>query len=128
MGDNFSDRENGPRPRTHQEISPVVWAGLTWSLEMTRVEEDGFFSQRQPFAPDTLQVFDFLEFVYAAVAQPIPGKCHGYFNHHHLTFDQAAGQEEFRKTVNRAFARNGVAFEMLSTGAHRACSSSCAWR
>jgi uncharacterized protein YifE (UPF0438 family) len=54
--------------------------------------------------------------VYAAVARPIPGKHHDYFNHHHLTFDQAAGQEEFRKTVNRIFARNGVAFEMLSTG------------
>lgn len=46
----------------------------------------------------------------------ILGKYHDYFNHHHLTFDQAAGQEEFRKTVNRIFARNGVAFEMLSTG------------
>lgn len=162
MSDYFSDRENGPRARTHQVISPVVWAGLvgtvqalvnsgafglrfpercsdgqavcgcdsdalaasviaempglTWPLETTCVEENGFFSQRQPFAPETLLVLDFLEFVYAAVAQPIPGKYHDYFNHHHLTFDQAAGQEEFRKTVNRIFARNGVAFEMLSTG------------
>ena len=39
-----------------------------------------------------------------------------FFSHHHLSFDQQVGQEEFRATVNRIFARNGVAFEMLSTG------------
>ena len=162
MSDYFSDRENGPRPRTEQVISPVVWAGLVgtvqalinsgafgprfpercpdgqaicgcdadvfaasviaempglaWPLETTCVEEDGFLSQRQPFAPDTLLILDFIEFVHAAVAKPIPGKYHDFFSHHHLTFDQEAGQEEFRATVNRIFARNGVAFEMLSGG------------
>lgn len=162
MSDYFSDRENGPRTRTDQVISPVVWTGLvgtvqalvnsgafglrfpercldghavcgsdsdalaasvvaempglTWPLETSRMEGKEFFSRRQPFAPDTILVLDFVEFLYAAVAQPIPGKHHDYFNHHHLTFDQAAGQEEFRKTINRIFARNGVAFEMLSTG------------
>jgi len=50
------------------------------------------------------------------VAKPIPGKLHDFFNHHHFTFDQQPGQEEFRATVNRIFSRNGVAFEMLSTG------------
>ena len=90
--------------------------GLAWPLETTCVEEDGFLSQRQPFAPDTLLILDFIEFVHAAVAKPIPGKYHDFFSHHHLTFDQEAGQEEFRATVNRIFARNGVAFEMLSSG------------
>jgi len=89
---------------------------LTWPLETTLADANSHFSERQPFAPDTLLILDFLEFVYAAVAQPIPGKYHDYFNHHHLMFEQAAGQEEFRKTVNRIFARNGVAFEMPSTG------------
>ncbi len=28
MSDYFSDRENGPRARTEQTISPQVWAGL----------------------------------------------------------------------------------------------------
>jgi hypothetical protein len=73
--------------------------GLAWPLQTTRVEEDDFFSQ-----------------LYAAVAQPILGKHHDYFNHHHLMFDQSAGQEEFRKTVHRIFAHNGVTFEMLPTG------------
>lgn len=162
MSDYFSDRENGPRARTEQTISPAVWAGLVatvqgltnggafgprfpercpdgqaicgcdpealaaaviaempglaWPLETTTVVEDGLLSQRQAFAPDTLLILDFAEFVYASVGKPIAGKYHDFFSHYHLTFDQQAGQEEFRATVNRIFARNGVAFEMLSTG------------
>ena len=162
MNDYFSDRENGPRARTEQVISPVVWGGLVatvqalinsgafglrfpercpdgqavcgcdtdalaasviaempglaWPLETMCLVEDGFLSQREPFAPDTLLILDFIEFIYASVAKPIPGKHHDFFSHHHLTFDQQSGQEEFRATVNRIFSRNGVAFEMLSTG------------
>jgi hypothetical protein len=162
VNDYFSDRENGPRGRTEQVISPAVWAGLVatvqalinsgafglrfpercpdgqavcgcdtdalaasviaempglaWPLETMCLVEDGFLSQREPFAPDTLLILDFIEFIYASVAKPIPGKHHDFFSHHHLTFDQQSGQEEFRATVNRIFSRNGVAFEMLSTG------------
>lgn len=90
--------------------------GLTWPLRTTEEIGDGFFSQSQFFAPSTLLILDFVEFVHAMVAKPIPGKHHDFFNHHHLTFDQQVGQEEFRATVNRYFARNGVAFEMLSNG------------
>jgi hypothetical protein len=162
VNDYFSDRENGPRARTEQAISPAVWAGLVatvqalinsgafglrfparcpdgqavcgcdtdalaasviaempglaWPLETTCLVDEGFLSQREPFAPDTLLIMDFIEFIYASVAKPIPGKYHDFFSHHHLTFDQQSGQEEFRATVNRIFSRNGVAFEMLSTG------------
>ena len=77
---------------------------------------DGYLVERQPFAPDTLLVLDFIEFVHASVAKPISGKYHNFFSRHHLTFDQEAGQEDFRATVNRIFARNGVAFEMLPYG------------
>lgn len=162
MNDYFSDRQNGPRARIEQVISPPVWAGLvatvqalinggafgmrfpercqdgqdtcggddvalaasvtaempglTWPLETTSPDGEGYFASRQAFAPNTLLVLDFIEFVHASVAKPIPGKYHDYFSHHHLTFDQQAGQEDFRMTVNRIFARNGVAFEMLSNG------------
>ena len=162
MGDYFSDRENGPRARTEQVISPVVWAGivatiqaltnsgafglrfpercpdgqavcgndlnalaasvvaempgLAWPLETTCLAEDDFLSQRKSFAPETLLILDFVEFIYASVARPILGKHHDFFNHHHLTFDQQSGQDAFRATVNRIFSRNGVAFEILSTG------------
>lgn len=33
-----------------------------------------------------------------------------------MAFDQETGQEEFRETTNRYFARNGLAFEMQPTG------------
>lgn len=163
MSDYFSDRENGPRARTEQTISPVVWAGLValvqgllnsgafglrfpercpdgqaicgcdtaslgaaiaaempglaWPLETTRETGDGGFrTQQEPFAPDTLLILDFIEFVHAAAAKPTRGKYHEYFSHHHLSFDQPAGQDDFRASVNRMFARNGAAYEMLSTG------------
>lgn len=162
MSDYFSDRQNGPRARTEQVISPTVWAGLVatvqalinsgafglrfpercpdgqatcggdaealsgavsaempglaWPLETVCIDGEDYFAKRQPFAPDTLLVLDFIEFVHASSAKPISEKYHDYFSHHHLTFDQEAGQEDFRVTVNRIFARNGVAFEMLPNG------------
>ncbi len=90
--------------------------GLAWPLETTTTDGEVYFAKRQPFAPDTLLILDFIEFVHASVAKPVLGKYHGYFNHHHLTFDQQAGQEEFRMTINRIFARNGVAYELLANG------------
>lgn len=94
----------------------VEMPGLAWPLETTRELEEGVFSQREPFAPETLLVLDFIEFVHNVVAKPIPGRHHDFFSHHHLSFDQQAGQDEFRTTINRIFLRNGVAFEMLPTG------------
>jgi hypothetical protein len=91
--------------------------GLAWPLEMTRETGDGgFLTEQEPFAPDTLLILDFIEFVHAAAAKPTPGKYHEYFSHHHLSFDQPGGQDDFRASVNRMFARNGVAYEMISTG------------
>lgn len=90
--------------------------GLAWPLETARTVEEDFLSRSEPYAPDTLLILDFIEFVHAAVAKPILGKYHDFFSHYHLTFDQPAGQDEFRATVNRIFARNGLAYEMLSTG------------
>ena len=111
MSDYFSDRQNGPRARTEQEISPTVWAGLVatvqtltlinsgafglrfpercpdgqatcggdadalaasvsaempglaWPLETVSIDGEGYLAERQPFAPDTLLVLDFIEFV-----------------------------------------------------------------
>lgn len=106
----------GCDPNALAAIVQAEMPGLDWPLETKRIVEDGFMSEHQPFAPDTLLILDFIEFVYASVAKPIPAKYHDYLSHHHLTFDQQVGQEELRATVNRIFARNGVAFEMLSAG------------
>lgn len=162
MSDYFSDRENGPRARTEQVITPTVWAavvatvqglvnggalaqrfpercpdgsaicgcdesalaasvmaempGLAWPLQVTAPFGDGSLTQNEPFAPPTLLALDFIEFIFRAVARPVLGKLHEFFNHHHLTFDQEAGQEDFRLTVNRLFSRNGLAYEMLTSG------------
>lgn len=89
--------------------------GLSWPLETTAPFDSGFISREQ-FAPDTLLILDFIEFVHASIAKPSNGKYHDYFMHYHLTFDQLTGQEEFRATINRIFSRNGVAFEILSSG------------
>jgi hypothetical protein len=90
--------------------------GLAWPLETVSNDGEDYFAKRQPFAPDTSLVLDFIEFVHASVAKPISDMYHDYFSHYHLTFDQEAGQEDFRVTVNRIFARNGLAFEMLPNG------------
>ncbi|MBN3790097.1 hypothetical protein [Burkholderia sp. Ac-20353] len=162
MGDYFSDRENGPRARTIQTISPTVWAGivavvqglvnsgsfgfrfpercsdgqvicgcdsdslaaavraempgLVWPLETTRAEDGNYYSERQPFAPDTLIILDFVELVFDSIAKPVLGEYHTYFKHHHLRFDQQDGQDEFRSNVNSLLARNGVAYEMSPAG------------
>lgn len=162
MSDYFSDRELGPRARTEQEMSPVVWAGivaisealansgafgssfpercpdgqaicgsdvvglksaieaeiqgLSWPLETTRVVEEDFMSTRTPWCPATLTALDFVEFVWREVAQPIVGKHHDFFQHHHLTFDVAGGRSAFRADVNRIFARNAMAYELAEDG------------
>lgn len=90
--------------------------GLAWPLQMMQTIEEDFLTRQEPFAPNTLLILDFIEFVYASVARPIQGKHHEFFSHYHLTFDQNAGQAEFRATINRIFGRNGLAYEMLSGG------------
>jgi len=90
--------------------------GLEWPLQTTKRAEDRFPSQWEPFVPDTLLILDFVAFTHAMVAKPIQREYHKFQRHDHLTFDQEAGQEEFRETINRYFARNGLAFEMQPTG------------
>lgn len=46
MSDYFSDRENGPRARTDQVISPVVWAGLVGTVQT--LVNSGAFGLRVP--------------------------------------------------------------------------------
>jgi hypothetical protein len=43
--------------------------GLAWPLETVSIDEEDYFAERQPFAPDTLRILDFIEFVHASVAK-----------------------------------------------------------
>ena len=90
--------------------------GLEWPLQTKKRVEESFISQWEPFAPDAFLILDFVAFVHAMVAKPIQREYHKFLRHDHLTFDQEAGQEEFRETINRYFGRNGLAFQMQPTG------------
>ncbi|MCP1489393.1 hypothetical protein J3D48_005706 [Pseudomonas fluorescens] len=162
MNDYFSDRQQGPRPRTEETVSHVVWGGivglvqslittgafgvkypencpdghgpigtdehalslavqaempgLVWPLSTTETVQAGFFSEQQPYAPDTLLVLDFIEFCYRVVAKPIQGSHHSYFGHYHLHFNEAEGKQTFLEDINRIFSRNNLAFELCNSG------------
>ncbi|MBB3185014.1 hypothetical protein FHR95_002594 [Halomonas fontilapidosi] len=90
--------------------------GLAWPLETTGSESDGFLVRREPYAPDTLLILDLVEFVHDRVAKPTQGTFHSFFNHHHLNFDESDGQFEFRRDINRLFARNGLSYELGEDG------------
>jgi len=160
--DYFSDRENGPRPRVDESISPLAWGGivavvqalissgafgikypemcpdgagpvgtdekslslvlraeipeLDWPLKTTAESQEGFSFYQEPFAPPTLAILDFIEFCFRSIGKPVQHDYHKFFQHHHLSFDEQAGQEEFRTNVNRIFARNGIAYDLSATG------------
>ncbi|MEO6148020.1 MAG: hypothetical protein ABIT70_13475 [Sulfuriferula sp.] len=109
----------GPIGTDENSLSLSVLAempGLTWPLATTERVQDGFFSEMQAFALDTLLALDLIEFCYRSVGKPIQGSHHSYFGHYHLSFDIAEGKEVFRADVNRIFSRNNLAYELGSTG------------
>lgn len=160
--DYFSDRENGPRPRINESISPLAWGGvvaivqtlvssgafgakfpdmcpdgagpvgtddkslslvlraeipeLDWPLKTTAESQEEFSFYQVPYAPATLVALDFIEFCFRSIGKPIQHDYHKFFQHHHLSFDEQAGQEEFRVSVNRIFSRNGIAYDLSATG------------
>lgn len=69
-----------------------------------------------PYAPDTFVILDLIQFCYLHVAKPIPDSYHFFYTHHHLSYDVETGRQEFRETINRIFARNGIAYELKESG------------
>jgi len=70
--------------------------------------------------PETHAILDFIEFCYKRIAKPeklpIDGRHQSYYKHNHLTYDIEFGKTEFRDTVNRIFARNGLAYDLKENG------------
>lgn len=66
--------------------------------------------------PNKFAVLDLIQFCYRHVAEPKQLAYHSYFNHHHLSFDREAGRQTFRQSINRIFARNGIAFDLQESG------------
>ncbi len=145
----FSDREQGPRPRTEETISSVAWGGIAATIQS--LVADGSFGESFPDGcpdggaviggdfqqwyqvmraeaadiewpfntsqvPTTLKILDLVEFCHRHVSKALRGSHHSYFDHHHLTFDRAAGQAQYRERINRLFARNGLAYQLGDEG------------
>lgn len=85
---------------------------VQWPLEI----EKGPHYEKTPWAPETIEVLDLIQFCYQAVAEPIRGSYHSFFRHYHLSFDEEAGKDSFREKVNTIFRRNGIAFVLESDG------------
>lgn len=66
--------------------------------------------------PPTPVIMDLLEFLALSIGETKEGGWHSFFNHHHLSWDRAAGLKRFVVDVNRLFARNGVAFTLTDDG------------
>lgn len=104
-------------PSTCDDGSDVV--GTNWAMwkDVLQAEHPGIHWPVPPEeTPNTLAILDLVEFTHSHVAKPVQGEYHGYFRHHHLTFDQPAGQAAFRERINRLFARNGLAYELSEDG------------
>lgn len=89
---------------------------LEWPLKTTTETQEGFSYYQEPFAPATLVILDFIEFCYRSVGKPIQQDFHKFFQHHHLSFDEQAGRDEFRTSINRIFSRNGIVYNLSATG------------
>ena len=140
----FSEREEGESPREREEIGAGPWGGIL-ALIRARIE-NGSFGASHPVAcedgrgstrcderafwralcadvptiqedrrfefdkpPRTLDILDTIEFCWRCLGHPVRGK-------YHEAFDHEGGRGEFRKSVNRIFRCNGLAYELTEQG------------
>ena len=64
----------------------------------------------------TLDILDIVQFCWQSIGKPIQKNYHDYFKHYHLEFDEEEGRDEFRESIERAFRRNGIAYELTEKG------------
>jgi hypothetical protein len=72
--------------------------------------------QHEDQAPPTPAILDFIEFCYERVAEPIQIGYHSFLRHNHLRFDRDEGRQSFHRDINRILARNGLAYELKTSG------------
>jgi hypothetical protein len=111
---------NGPIGTDVQSFIRALKAELPdiqWPLETEKTESGGLSWETKPWVPENIVVLDLIQFCYQAVAKPIQGGYHSFFQHHHLSFDEEAGKESFREKINTIFRRNGIAFVLENDGA-----------
>ena len=68
--------------------------------------------------PDTYAILDAVEFCWGKVANPKRDEnLHSFFSHYHiLEFDVKEGRRLFCEAVNKIFRRNGLVYELTSSG------------
>ncbi len=66
--------------------------------------------------PPAAAIMDLLEFCFLHVSEPVEGRYHSFFGHHHLSFDRDRGRAQFVVTVNRLLGRNGLAYQLSEVG------------
>ena len=93
------------------EIPEIEWPLQAPTEVIIRGGQD-----QESYVPDTFIILDLIQFSYQAVAKPIQGGYHEFFRHHHLTFDEDSGREQFRSTVNSILARKGIAYQLRADG------------
>jgi hypothetical protein len=71
---------------------------------------------REHNQPDTITAMDLVVFGWHHAQAPTVVSHHGYFDHDHYKFDQAAGRERWRMEINRILERNGVALRQEPDG------------
>lgn len=90
--------------------------GLKWPLATTYTIHHGFHISTYPYAPDTQQVIDLIEFCYRIVAKPIKNSHHKEFDHYHLGFDEETGKQQFLADINKILSRNKLMYELTDAG------------
>lgn len=115
----FCPDGQGPIGTDEKTLALAIQAempGLEWPLITNKFVEIGYVQERQPFAPDTLLILDFIEFCFRIVAKPIQVSHHSFFGHYHLSFDEIDGRQIFVDDINRVLSRNSLSYELKPTG------------
>jgi hypothetical protein len=91
---------------------------IQWPL---KIEEEAYwdgeeYHEKKAWAAETMTALDLIQFCYHAVANPIQGGYHSFFSHHHLSFDEESGRDNFQEKINTIFRRNGIAFVLEYNG------------
>lgn len=83
---------------------PLDLVDLAWYLDSTQ-------------KPSTLDILDFIQFCHRNVTKAVRGEFHDWYGpHYHLSFDREQGRTDFRRNIERIFARNGLAYELQEDG------------
>ncbi len=95
---------------------PFGCDGYQFYLALTAEINDISWPLNSAQVPPTLAILDLLEFCHRAVAKPVQGSYHPYYDHYHLAFKQEEGQTCFRDNINSILARNELAYELTADG------------